>query len=308
MTTQKDQRPICRFCKSPSKNQTIRAGKVYGGLSEHKFWRCEICDLVYLWPIPTIEEENKFYRVEFEQFMEGRSGNERDWSGPEAHIRTNQDQVKRRLEFLKDYIHKDLEILEIGCSSGFMLDAFRENEMKPIGIEPSGVFSNYLKKKGYTFYPNVESLRRVEPEKRFDLIVHFFVLEHIRDTVTFIKEQLDLLKSGGSIIAEVPCVNDPLTSLYDIPAFDDFYWSVAHHYYFSPKAISNILNTIDCKYEIIPTQRYDLSNHLVWMQQGKPGGQGVYNIFSDETLNSYKDDLIENWVCDTFILYIQCVS
>ena len=116
----------------------------------------------------------------------------------------------------------------------------------------------------------------------------------ISDTKKFITDQLAMLKSGGFIIAEVPCVNDPLTSLYKIPAFEKFYWSIAHHYYFSPKSISNILDTLNCSYEIIPEQRYDLSNHIVWLNDGKPGGQGYYNdTFSKELLNKYKNDLIK---------------
>lgn len=297
--------PCCRFCQSSSKYQSVRANSVYGGKKEHKFYHCSKCDLVYLWPIPSDEEEQKFYANEFEKFMENRAGKDRNWSGPDEHVKSNQDQVQRRWKFLKDYAIKGKDILEIGCSSGFMLDSFRNAGLNSIGIEPSGVFSKFLKKLGHTFYPDIETLKTENPNVKFDMIVHFFVLEHIRNTTAFIKEQLDLLKSDGIIIAEVPCVNDPLTSLYNVPAFEEFYWSIAHHYYFSSKSISNILDKIECKYELVPEQRYDLSNHLVWMQECVPGGQGKYNhIFSDKTINSYRQDLIDSWICDTFFLYV----
>ena len=297
--------PECRSCKSSSSKQNIRSEFVYGGTNEHKFWQCNNCDLVYLFPVPTIDEENAFYAKEFEKFMEIRSGNERDWSGPEEHVKTNQDNVIRRLKYMKDYFKQGQDVLEIGCSSGFMLDAFRKAGMNSIGIEPSGGFTKFLNKRGHTFYPSIETLKDSINNAKFDLIVHFFVLEHIRNTKHFIEEQLSLLKKGGFIIAEVPCVNDPLTSLFEIPKFEQFYWSIAHHYYFSPKSISYILDQIDCKYKLVPEQRYDLSNHLFWMQYGKPGGQNYYsNIFSDETIESYKSDLMSAWQCDTFFLYI----
>ena len=55
----------------------------------------------------------------------------------------------------------------------------------------------------------------------------------------------------------------------------------------------------------MPEQRYDLSNHLVWMQKGIPGGQDYYNnIFSQSTLELYRNDLIKSWNCDTFFLFI----
>jgi hypothetical protein len=138
-----------------------------------------------------------------------------------------------------------------------------------------------------------------------DLIVHFFVLEHIRDPYTFFSDCLDLLKDGGKIIAEVPCVNDPLTSLYNIPEFEEFYWSVAHHYYYSPKSLAYVLDRLQVKYDMLPEQRYDLSNHIVWMTEGKPGGQGRYNhVFSKKLVEQYKQDLRNSWNCDTIFLYV----
>jgi len=114
-----------------------------------------------------------------------------------------------------------------------------------------------------------------------------------------------MLKPKGVIFAEVPCVYDPLTNLYDISKFEKFYWSIAHHYYFSPKSISFILDQINCSYEIIPEQRYDLSNHIQWHNEGRPGGQGRFdNVFSNELIEKYKLDLIENGHFDTIFLII----
>ena len=110
----------CRNCKAEKGKQIIRAEFVFGGRENHNFWECNECGLVYLYPIPT-EEEQIFYAKEFEKFMEKRSGSDRDWSGPEAHVKTNQDNVKRRMKFLDDHIQHGNNILEIGCSSGFML-------------------------------------------------------------------------------------------------------------------------------------------------------------------------------------------
>jgi SAM-dependent methyltransferase len=297
--------PICRICKASSEEQVVRAEHVFGSDGKHKFWQCKRCRLVYLYPVPSQEEENHFYSMEFEKFMEKRSGKDRDWSRPEAHLRTNQDNVKRRLNFLNNYLKEVDNLLEIGCSSGFMLDAFRELGIKTVGIEPSSGFTEFLKSRGHKVYSSIDELLNYEPNIKFDLIVHFFVLEHIRNSKEFLQRQLDLLNPNGKIICEVPCVNDPLTSLYNIPAFEKFYWSIAHHYYFNPKSLSQVLDQLNCSYEFFPEQRYDLSNHLVWMQEGKPGGSGRYNhIFSQETLENYKKDLMKSWTCDTFFLYI----
>ncbi|ADR35057.1 Methyltransferase type 12 [Sulfuricurvum kujiense DSM 16994] len=296
--------PICRICKAEENLQSVRADYVFGGSEHYKFWECRSCKAIYMDPKLTPEEEKHFYKKEFEKFMAQRVGDHRDWSNAENHIKTNQDQVERRWKFLSPHLKPGLELLEIGCSSGFMLDAFHTAGLQCTGVEPSGEFLEFLQKKGYRAYESLEELTKNDP-KQYDLISHFFVFEHIADPFAFLQETYGLLKEGGVIIAEIPSATDPLTSLYTIPSFEKFYWSIAHHYYYTPDSLRYILDTLGYNYELLPEQRYDLSNHMTWMMDGKPGGQNRYNdIFSPETLQSYREDLKRHWRCDTVILKI----
>jgi len=295
--------PKCRICDC-STNQKLRADYVFGGNQEYNFWECSNCDVIYLYPYLSQEEEKHFYKKEFEKFMSTRVGDHRDWSNAQKHIDSNQDQVERRWKFIDKHIKKDKNILEIGCSSGFMLDAFKEAGLNCCGVEPSGEFLQFLRTKGYEAYEDLDKLLEKNDDRKFDLIVHFFVFEHISDPFSFLKKTYDLLDEGGVIIAEIPSSTDVLTSLYNIDAFEKFYWSIAHHYYYNPKSIEYIMNRLGYSYEILPEQRYDLSNHLTWMMDGKPGGQKRFEIFSKETLESYSNDLQTSWKCDTLILKI----
>jgi len=293
--------PKCRLCDADADRQEIRARFVYGGDSKYQFWHCEDCDAIYLYPMPSVAEEKYFYLKEFEKFMSSRSGAERDWSNAVRHKESNQDQVRRRLPFLEKYLTPNAQLLEIGCSSGFMLDAFKAYNVNCVGVEPSGEFCEYLEKCGYNVFEDISEITDI----KFDLIVNFFVFEHIRDPFTFLQNAYDLLSDGGVIICEIPCANDPLTSVYDIDAFERFYWSVAHHYYYTPTSISYVLDRLGYRYEIIPEQRYDISNHMTWMMDGRPGGQGRYReLFGEELEVIYKKRLIDSWCCDTIFLYI----
>lgn len=301
-------KPRCRSCNASEDLQKIKASSVFGGTKNHKFWECSSCGLVYLFPIPNQADEDRFYAQEFEKFMSIRSADDRNWSGPEMHIKTNQDQVLRRWNFLQEHVQPGNLVLEIGCSSGFMMNDLKNRGINVVGVEPSGKFSEFLKTQGHESYTTLNDLLKNKPGIKFDLIIHFFVLEHIRDTKCFLQQQLDLLKPDGKIIAEVPNANDPLTAIFKIPAFEKFYWSIAHHYYFTPNSLSFILDQLECEYIFRPEQRYDISNHLIWMQDGIPGGQGRYNnIFSVETRNRYVEDLKAKWLCDTFFVYIKKV-
>ena len=298
--------PVCRICKTGPEKQKVRAPIVYGGRKEHKFFECENCDAIYLLPPLTEAEEAKFYKLEFEKFMSSRAGDEQDWTNAQKHIDTNQDNVKRRWEFMKQHVTPGMDLLEIGCSTGFMLDHFRHIGINAEGIELSDEFVPFLRQRGYPIYLSLDELLAKKPESAFDVITHFFVFEHIRDPFSFLSKTFDLLKKGGCMIMEVPCANDPLTSLYDIPAFEKFYWSIAHHYYYRPKTIDYIFNKLGFDYEIAPEQRYDLSNHMHWMTHGKPGGQGNFNhFFSDDLLYHYRKDLIESGLFDTMFIYVK---
>ena len=290
----------CRLCNTEGDSQSIRADYVFGGESKHNFWQCAECNAIYLYPPLTKVEEKHFYKKEFEKYMSTRVGDHRDWSNAHKHIQTNQDQVKRRWKFLEPHIFDSIDILEIGCSSGFMLDKFKDSDCNVVGVEPSGEFLEFVKNNGHIAFETLE-----EVKASFDLICHFFVFEHIGDPFDFLEKQLSMLNKNGVIIAEIPSATDPLTALYDIDAFENFYWSIAHHYYYTPQSLKYILDKMNLKYELIPEQRYDLSNHITWMIDGTPGGQNRFNnVFSNELLEKYKQDLKDHWLCDTIFLKI----
>jgi len=70
--------PQCRICDAAEESQYVKAPFVFGDQKEHNFWQCKSCDAIYLYPIPSIEEEKRFYLQEFEGFMSSRVGDHRD--------------------------------------------------------------------------------------------------------------------------------------------------------------------------------------------------------------------------------------
>ena len=62
---------------------------------------------------------------------------------------------------------------------------------------------------------------------------------------------------------------------------------------------------MNCKYKLVPEQRYDISNHMTWMLDGKPGGQGKYTEqLGNDVVQAYKDKMLDTWQCDTIFLYV----
>lgn len=293
----------CPLCLADRTKQAVVTAHVYGKETcDQAFFHCHSCDVRYLYPGLTPEEEARFYATEFEGFMAGRAGGDGGWIKAEAHVQANELTRLRRMKYLEPFLETGAKILEVGCSSGFMLYPLGKAGHECFGVEPSGVFREYVKSRGLTVYNSLDQLQGLVPEQFFDIIVHFFVLEHIAQPKKFLEAQMALLRPGGRIIFEVPNAADPLYSVYDIPAFERFYWSVAHPWYFSESSLHYLLKQIRRPYEILMDQRYDLSNHIIWARDGLPGGMGRFSSsFGPELEAAYKQTLISSGKCDTLI-------
>ena len=293
----------CRLCDAGSEKLSVVTPHVYGGNPNQSFFGCGNCEAIFLYPPLGEEAEKSFYAAEFESFMQSRSGVSGGWDQAERHISVNEDNRLRRMNYVQPVLKNVKTILEVGCSSGFMLHPLLKQGYKCVGVEPSGVFSDYLTEIGVRCYRDVSEITGSE---KFDLIMHFFVLEHVSDPVLFLKSQLSLLNPGGLLVFEIPNANDPLRTIYDIPEFERFYWSVAHHWYFTENSLKFVLDQLDCEYEIGLDQRYDISNHVVWARDRKPGGMGRFSDKLGKGLEeNYKSKLIESGFCDTLYAIVR---
>lgn len=296
----------CPLCAAAGDRISVVTPHVYGDRGGRAFFRCGACDAIFLHPGQSPEEEHRFYAAEFEGFMSGRSGDAGGWTQPERHIAANQATVARRLRYLNEVLPPRGRVLEVGCSSGFMLYPLIETGYECVGIEPSGVFRDYLRARKIVCHDSLDALRASQPAGGFDAIMHFFVLEHVAEPEAFLRGQLDLLRPGGVLVCEVPNAADALVTVYDIPAFERFYWSVAHHWYFSEASLGHLLGRLGCAWEVRREQRYDLSNHMVWARDGKPGGMGRFTPqLGAEIEDAYRQALIRSGHCDTLVAVLK---
>lgn len=280
--------PVCGFAESDLVSRAV------SGAPESAVYRCTACTLVFVHPIMTEEEETAFYRAEFEKYMARRSGP--GWESSAAHFRSHQAEGERRLPHIRPYLKPDDRMLEVGSSTGFFLDDVGGSVSSVTGIEPHEAYREYASKRG------IETVRLVQDlgDQCFDVITMFYVLEHLRDPVRYLTDLRSHLRDGGRLLIEVPNVEDVLLSRYAIPAFPPFYWQKAHYHYYSRKTLRDVLARAGYRAEVFPLQRYDLSNHLVWMMEGRPGGMGRFRqIFSLEVETAYAETLKRNWLCDT---------
>jgi len=262
-----------------------------------KVIKCRNCGLISLDSQMTPDEERNFYEKEYGEIF----SKEKDTT-PEKLFLARLPDAKMYLEWVKPFIDTKDTCLEIGCASGYFLECLRDNVKSVTGMEAHLLLHKYCEDLGI---PMIQSLDECH-ESKFDRIFLFFLLEHLGDPVTFLSEIRRILRKGGSLFIVVPNADDALFSLYEIPEFRQFYFTPAHQFYYSKRTLTMLLEKCGFSFSrIIPKQRYDLSNHMHWMQYRRPGGFGKYNhIFSEKLRTEYAQNLIDHFLCDTLFAVV----
>ncbi|MEX2195749.1 MAG: class I SAM-dependent methyltransferase [Thermoleophilaceae bacterium] len=262
---------------------------------EAAVYQCTNCEVVFLHPIMSEEEERGFYEEIFAGYMKERGSPGE--TKPEEHFESFQGEARRRLANLEPHLRPDMDVLEVGSSTGFLLDAVRPHVASVQGVEPGELYRDYANGRDI---PTVADLAEVE-DRQFDLVLAYYVVEHLRDPVGDLGRWLAMLRPGGKLAVEVPNVDDALVRYYQVDAFDRFYWQKAHYFNYSWRTMELVMRRAGfAEVETIPEQRYDISNHVHWMLTGKPGGKGKYvDVFDDRLNAEYARCLRDHWYCDT---------
>jgi len=284
----------CKLCDS---NECKNLNKSVRGSDTAQVYYCEKCDYAFL---VNIDIDESFYEHEFDTFMAERAS-DTSWKNSSEHFEQRMIDAQDRVKLLKQWVDfsKVNSILELGSSSGFLLKAL-EKEFPNIdiyGIEPSEKHQDYAKKIGLKVYSNMEELG----EKKFDLILSYFVLEHILEPQKWLFELKQKANNNAYFVAIVPNLNEALVKVYEDKNYNEFVWQLPHVSYFSDKSFEILLARIFNKSTIYHLQRYTLSNHLNWLSGLKPNKTIEYQHITDEINSMYKKSLEKNKIGDTLV-------
>jgi SAM-dependent methyltransferase len=95
------------------------------------------------------------------------------------------------------------QVLEVGCGGGALLQGLVDAGADALGLEPGEPAASAASRAGLDVIAQPFS-RELFPDRRFDLIVHHAVLEHVPDPISFLRDQLRLLNPSGLVVCSVP--------------------------------------------------------------------------------------------------------
>ena len=170
----------------------------------------------------------------------------------------NMAKFKKILGFLVKQVQKYKKsgnVLDIGCSSGILLELLKSVGYKTFGIEPNK--QAYLKAKekfgSYIFQGTLDKFIQKNKTK-FDVIIYNHVLEHIYDPRHELEIVRNILKKEGIIILGLP--NTANLIFYLRGKYWESLMPREHIWHFSKGQIKIFLNSLN--FEVIKTY---YSNH-----------------------------------------------
>ena len=290
-----DKSAVCILCKNTTEFEEV--AKCLRDSNAHRVLQCKSCHHVQIWPTPNAQEDREFYN-------ENKQPKNLGIKIELEKLRNRQlYDTRRRVKWLTKLIPPGSSVLEVGSSYGFLLEELHKRGYKAEGIEISK--ERYEISKQVTGAPvlNVDLMRESRLPKHYETVIMTHVLEHINDPVSFCSLLRRYLKKGGSVIAEVPNLDDLM--LTSNSHYNSFWWQRAHISYFNKETLRCVFRKAGYNHiKIKGIQRYGIDNMMSWMVSGKPQidsptfeTHGSYRWME----KYYKSYLEKNEQCDTLI-------
>ena len=184
--------------------------------------------------------------------------------------------VGRKLRLLKPFQPKDGALLDVGAGTGFFIRAAKKRGWAVTGIEPNLSARNLANSKAPNTVFDSDALRML-PEKSFDVITLWHVLEHLPNLEDDIKIFQKLLKPNGRIVVAVPNFKS-----FDADYFKSFWaaYDVPRHlWHFSQQSISKIFSEVQMKLESTHPLIMDAYYVSLLSNKLKSGSYRILNSF-----------------------------
>tara|TARA_B100001057_G_scaffold500981_1_gene619450 strand:+ start:18556 stop:19560 length:1005 start_codon:yes stop_codon:yes gene_type:complete len=222
---------------------------------------CKSCKTVYVKDILNSKFYTDLYKSENYQKIMKKLGNS-------SHVYRVNRFGKERVEILKKFLKKKkINMLDVGCSTGYVLEYANKIGWKTTGLEINPETANYGKlMRGLNIFQ--KTLEDFNSKEKFDVITMFDVLEHLEKPKETIKIAKKLLKKGGLIFVYVPNWNCAQRLL--VGEKNSVFINPTHHLtYFTPKTLGLFFQKLKFKTIFWETKGLDLEDYKSFIQKKK---------------------------------------
>lgn len=249
---------VCPFCGEAKHHPLHQEG-------QFQMVRCSLCQFIYLNPRPTDESLLHFYQDYLPE----------DVSSVEAWQKMMESIFKKAADLIEQYKQRG-KLLDVGAGFGFFLSEMKRRGWEVAGVEISQKAIDYAKDV-LGIHLQLEPLERVGfPEREFDVVSGFYVIEHLPRPMEFLKECHRILKPGGFLLLRYPHTTPIKTLLKFLGIKNKLYDLPAHLSDFSPGMIQQCLEKAGFK-----RCQHFMGGHTLPKELGKRVASSLFGNFSE---------------------------
>ncbi len=157
---------------------------------------------------------------------------------------------QKRVNMILSFKKKPGKILDIGASTGTMLQIFKDNGWEVWGVEPSKS-AELAKAKGIKIFQTTFEKANL-PKNYFDVVILNHTLEHMDNPVSILKKVKRLLKKGAIVFIDVPNIGS--LSARILGKRWPFILPEEHIFHFTPQTLRKVLQKSGFKVKSWKTQ------------------------------------------------------
>jgi 2-polyprenyl-3-methyl-5-hydroxy-6-metoxy-1,4-benzoquinol methylase len=255
--------PLCGVPTGRVLSRQLRRGK---GVVFH----CANCDHGFLVPERRLDSKT-YYSEAYWQEVSHKASSE-GTNASELYDVYSKYQHER-LEIIGPHLFPATKLLEIGASAGQFLAHVKDRVAKAHAIELDKSCVDFMRKT-LGIDADAEFLRESKfASEKYDVLCSFQVMEHVDSPLDFLRDLRASMHERSIAFVEVPNLRDPLLAIWNVPAYETFYYHSAHLHYFTEKSLRKV--AVDAGFapaqvSIQFTQDYNLLNHLNWIMNNAP--------------------------------------
>jgi 2-polyprenyl-3-methyl-5-hydroxy-6-metoxy-1,4-benzoquinol methylase len=220
--------------------------------------RCAACDLVYV--SPTFDESHykKVYASqEYQDIVRDLGIKSHDYR-VERFGRERVALMARHLAMPRP------RYLDVGCSTGFVVEAARDAGWDAIGLDLNPSAIEFGSSRGL----DVRAVALEDAgfaDASFDAVSLFDVLEHVLDPVSTLRACTRLLRAGGIVFLYVPNYDSASRVLMGKDAH--FIWPTHHLNYYTPTTVQDLMRREGLEPVYVATEGLDVVDYLWYRRE-----------------------------------------
>ena len=234
------------------------AGNDHGELFEKegfRFVECRGCSMVFVNPQLREEAyENVYKDQSYSDIIKNLVASSNDYRKQRFGV--------ERLDIVEKFTGvQGGKLLDIGCTTGFILEEAKSRGWDAYGVEANPYAAEVARQKGLNV-ENVTVENASFPSGQFDAVTAFDVIEHVRTPLPILEKACDLLKPGGMLFLYVP--NWDSASRLIMGPEAHFIWGTHHMTYFTVDTLGQALETAGFEFVHHETQGLDIEDIIWW--------------------------------------------